>query len=396
MRIFFLFLFCFIQFSNAKIPERFSSSKYCIGCHVQKGIDWETTWHSKSNSEKDTLYKKSIQFISDMTFKSIENVDIKCGQCHSPKMGVKTVDASYEMAKVLGIQTDETKKIENKIHNETSDDGISCIICHNITKIKHSKDLNTRGFKDVVFGASNIMNGPFSESSRTSYHKMQKKEYFKEDANKLCFVCHYGYKNNKMYDYATGVEYNSANSTKKCVDCHMGKLEKSIIASRVTGKTKAILRNTRRHLFKGARNSDILKKALKISVEKINSSIIVSIENITPHNVPTGFSGRELEISVAYKNNLKIIKKITKKINALYVDKSNLETLSYIAVKKVYDKRLKPHETRVFKIENFKNSNSVQIDIYYRLIKSSLVPILGIKDPIFLKKYKIYSTSLAL
>ncbi|MCF6173697.1 MAG: cytochrome c3 family protein [Campylobacteraceae bacterium] len=388
MRIFFLIFSIFLYFAQARVPEKFSNSKYCIGCHTQKGIDWKTTWHSKSNSTKNILYKKVMTYVSDMTYKSLGSMEVECGQCHSPKMGVKKIDFSYDLSKTFGIETNETKKVEKAMHNETSDDGISCIICHNIDKIKHTKQINTRGFEAVEFGAPEVMYGPFSQSNRTTYHKMQKKDYFNQDANRLCLVCHYGYKNKKMYDYATGIEYESTTTDKKCVDCHMGELKKSIVAPKIVGKIKAIQRETRRHLFKGARNSDILKSSLDISVEKNSSAIKIKIKNITPHNVPTGFTGREINISVIYKKDEKTIGEQSQKINTLYVDEDNQETLSYVASKMVYDKRLKPNEVRNYIFNNIKGANKAVIEITYRLIKSSLIPLLGIKDGVFTKKYK--------
>ncbi len=392
---FLLFTFLlFLQSSYAKVPERFSNSVYCIGCHTQKGIDWKTTWHSKSNSKTNTMYKNILKYISDVTYETVGSVEVNCGQCHSPKMGVKRVDFSYDMAKMLGIETDETKEVEDAMHNSTSDDGISCIICHNIDKIKHAQGINKRGFKDVEFGPPEIVVGPYKESHRTSYHKMQSRDYFTKNVNKLCLVCHYGYKDKNIYEYATGVEYKSSNSSKKCVECHMGPIKKSIIAPKVYGNVKAVQRNTRRHLFKGIRNSNIVKNFIKVSVTKNGSKITVSLKNTTPHNFPTGFTGREVDVSVIYKNDSKIISKQTKKINTLYVDKDNQETISYVANKMIFDKRLKPYEERkyVFDVDN--RANNAKIEIKYRLIKSSLIPLLEIKDKIFTKQYDIYSSSL--
>ena len=94
MRLFVLIFLIFLQFVSAGVPEKFSNSRYCIGCHVQKGIDWKTTWHSKSNSKKNPLYKKIVEYISSTKYKSTGSVEVGCGQCHSPKMGVKKTDFS--------------------------------------------------------------------------------------------------------------------------------------------------------------------------------------------------------------------------------------------------------------------------------------------------------------
>lgn len=396
VRIFSILMIFVLQGAYAKVPERFSSSKYCIGCHVQKGKDWKTTWHSRSNIKKNPLYKKTLEYISSMTYKSVDDLDINCGQCHSPKMGVKKLDYSYAVSQAFGIQTKETEKIHKEMDNETSNDGISCIICHNIDKIKHSKDINQRGFEAVVFGKNDTMTGPFDDSNRTSYHHMQKRSFFNEDVNTLCKVCHQGYKENNIDVYATGEEYDASKSEEKCADCHMGQRRPSIVAPIVKGTTKAITRLTRRHLFKGARNSDILRDSMKVDVSSDRVNTLVTIKNLTPHKLPTGFTGRELVLEIIYYHNSKKIQIKTKRINTLYVDKNNEETLAYVAKKMVSDTRLNPYEARKYSVTNPKNATSADINIWYRLVKKSLVPLLGVTEPEFLKKYGIYQASIKL
>ena len=380
----------------AKIPERFSSSKYCVGCHAQQGKDWKSTWHSRSNIKTNPLYKKTLEYISSMTYKSVDDLNVNCGQCHSPKMGVKKLDYSYAISQAFGIKTKETEKIHKEIDNETANDGISCIICHNIADIKKTHHLDERGFEAVTFGPSDVMSGPFKESHRTTYHKMAQKSFFREDVNTLCKVCHAGYKEKGVYFYTTGLEYDSVKSDQKCVDCHMSQHEKSIIAPIVTGKVKAIERETRRHLFKGARNSDILKSALKLQSSKNNGTLVLDLENITPHKLPTGFTGREIVIEVSFFQKSKYINTLTKRISTLYVDKHGDETLAYIAAKMDSDTRLSPYEKRTYKLKIPAGTTQAEVAIWYRLVKKSLVPLLNIKDPIFLKKYPILNINIAL
>ncbi|WP_331774289.1 multiheme c-type cytochrome [Sulfurospirillum sp. 1612] len=396
IRIFVILLVLWAQTLEAKIPERYSSSKYCVGCHVQQGKDWKSTWHSRSNRSSNILYAKVLDYMASMSYKSAEDLEVNCAQCHSPKMGVKKVDASYAISKALGIETQETKAVHQAIHNETAQDGISCIICHNIANIKQTHHLNTRGFEAVTFGPSNVMSGPFKESHRTTYHKMVQKSYFRDDVNTLCKVCHDGYKEKGVYFYATGLEYDSVKSDQKCVDCHMSKHEKSIIAPIVQGKVKAVERETRAHLFKGARNSDILKSALKLQTSKHNDTLLLDLENITPHKLPTGFTGREIVIEVSYYQNSKRLKTLIKRINTLYVDKHGAETLAYIATKMASDTRLNPYEKRTYKLKIPTGATQAKVAIWYRLVKKSLVPLLHIKDPIFVKKYPIIDTDIAL
>lgn len=376
-----------------KIPDKYAVSKNCAVCHLQKAKDWRTTWHSRSHISKNPLYKKVLDFLSHKHAKFTQQYAVSCGQCHNPRMEIKSVndnDQSLEYAKLLGIHMKVTEKVNKALDNKTVKEGISCIVCHNIKKIKNSKNINDRGYKDIIFGPPNVMVGPFKESNRPVYHKMMQGSHFlHKNVNKICFICHYGYKKNGHFYYKTGIEYKKSKSNEKCVDCHMGKPKVEIVAPNINNKS-AVARVTRRHLFKAARNSDILKHSLKISTSVNNGILSLKLINITPHNVPTGFSGRSIVIAVQFKKSKKILKKYIKKITMKYIDQNNNETLSYDADKLVFDNRFKPNETKIFNFSIPSGSNDIVINIYYRLIKKSLVSPLKIKDPIFLKKYPIY------
>ncbi len=400
-----IFIINLTQLLGTPIEIRFSQSKYCIGCHEEQGKDWLTSLHSKSHMTKNSLYMSILQYIEDEKFIYKETQALECGQCHNPRMDTKSTGFSYAVSKAFHIEDTESKKVTNSLDNGTSKEGISCIVCHNIEKVHYkNSDLNNtikskvkRGFKAITFGPNNVMIGPFKESFRTSFHKMKQGVHFNKEVNTLCFACHYSATNKRnIATYDTGAEYELSNSSKKCVECHMGKYEKKIIAPKVISQIKAIPRNTRRHVFAGARNSNIIKDAIDVSIENRNNYLHIYLKNIIPHKVPTGFAGREIEIEVLYKKHDKTIKKFTKKLNTLYLDKKNNETISYIATKLKHDTRLNVNETREYKIKNINKTTQVQINIWYRLIKESLIPILNIKDEIFLKKYPIYNKTLEL
>ncbi len=406
--IIFIFILCLTQSSAVKIKQQFAQSKYCIGCHKEQGADWRTSLHSKSHLTKNSLYLKILQYIEEEKFIYKEVQSLRCGKCHNPRMDTKDIDFSYSLSKAYGIEDENTKKIDAILNNETNKEGISCIVCHNVDEINYkSDDLNktvkhrkytlARGYEALTFGPSDIMVGPYKESFRTTHHKMKQVSHFKEEVNTLCFACHYDSKNKKdVLTYSTGAEYEKSKSTEKCVDCHMGKYEKNIISPKVVSKVKAVPRNTRRHLFAGVRNSNIIQDALNISIINKKNFLLISLENKTPHKSPTGFAGRELEIDITYMKNNKPIKKIIKKLNTLYLDKRGNETISYIATELKYDTRLKTGETRTYEIPKITGATSAEITVWYRLIKESLIPILNIEDKIFLKKYPIYKKRLKL
>jgi len=397
----YIIIACLFLFSSlfGKIPDKYAVSKNCAVCHLQKAKDWRTTWHSRSHISKNPLYKKVLDFLSKKHTKYVQQYAVSCGQCHNPRMEIKNVhdkDQSLEYAKLLGIHMDVTDKVDTALKNKTVKEGISCIVCHNIKKIKNSKNINDRGYKDIVFGPPNVMVGPYKESNRPVYHKMEQGSHFlHKNVNKICFICHYGYKKGNHFYYKTGIEYEKSKSSAKCVDCHMGKPKVEIIAPKINSKD-AVARVTRRHLFKAARNSNILKSSLKISSAIDNGILSLNITNITPHNVPTGFSGRSIVVEILFKKGKKTLKRYKKEITMKYIDENNNETLSYDANILVYDNRFKPDETKQFNFAVVPDADNVIVNIYYRLVKKSLIKTLDIKDPLFLKKYPIYYRDISL
>lgn len=409
MRLFtVMFIFCLTQLLGSQIDPRFAKSEYCIGCHQEQGKDWKTSLHSKSHMTKNTLYMKILEHIEAKKFVYKEVQSLRCGQCHNPRMETKDADIAFSISKAYGFDTKESKKVDASLNDSTSQDGISCIICHNVASIhqsafdsnattSHRKAKVNTGFQALQFGPNNVMVGPFEESSRTTYHKMKQVPHFKEEVNKLCFACHHSSQNdNNIPIYGTGIEYEQSQSSEKCVECHMGKQEMAIIAPNVISSTQAIERPTRRHLFAGVRNSDIVEKSLNISLESKNGFLHIALENTTPHKVPTGFAGREIEIEILYKQNYKVLKKVTKKLNTLYLNRKGMETISYIAEELKHDNRLNSHEKREYKVENVDGATEVEVNFWYRLVKESLIDVLKIEDEVYLKKYPIFSKELKL
>lgn len=400
-----LLFFCFTHLLGSHIDERFSKSSYCVGCHKAQGKDWITSLHSKSHMTKNTLYLKILEYIEAKKFVYKEVQALRCGKCHNPRMDKKDSDMSFSISKAFDIENKESKKVIKALNDNTSQDGITCIVCHNVDKIDytphdinatnpHKRNRNT-GFQALTFGPNNVIVGPFKESHRTTYHKMKQVPHFREEVNRLCFACHYGSANkHNLPTYSTGKEYEASQSSVKCVECHMGKHVMRVVAPDVVGPVPAIERPTRRHLFAGVRNSDIMKESLNISVENKTNYLLISLENVTPHRVPTGFAGRELEIEVLYKKNNKIINRTVKKLNTYYLDRHGKETISYIADQLKHDTRLNINEKREYQVNKVDGATEAQVNIWYRLVKKSLIPILKIEDKVYLKKYPVYSKTI--
>ncbi|WP_200762640.1 multiheme c-type cytochrome [Nitrosophilus alvini] len=390
MRLATVLFFLFVFFLYADVDPRFAVSEKCRTCHEKIVSEWKTSWHSKSHFSKDELYKKTLVYMSKKLHKNVIELEVKCAQCHNPRVGEKKIDVSDMFVTGFGI---EAKDIKKSFEQGFVKDGVNCIVCHNIEKIKESQDPAQRGYKAIVWGPSDTMVGPFADA-RSPYHKTKQGEHFL-NPNRLCFVCHYNGRN--IYGkiiYSTGMEYEESGSKKKCVDCHMSEKHDGRLTEKKFDGYDINIRKIRSHLFMGARNGDILNNALKVGTEKKEDLIFITLQNLTPHKVPTGFGSREVVLEAVFllENGLK--KSVSEIFGVEYRDKRDRETIPHLAVKIEDDSRLNPYETRKFSLKIPAGSESVKINLYYKLIGEKLAKKLELNEEIFLKRYNIFSAEM--
>ncbi len=382
---------------NHKIQEKYSQSKYCAGCHPEQARDWKTTWHSKSHTTHNLLYKKTLEFMSKKLYKDTQKLSIECAKCHNPRISVKKVNKSFLLSKAFGVKNKEVEKVKKALNTGYLKEGINCIVCHNTDTITHSFSLSKRGSEVMKWGPNNVMVGPY-DSNRTTFHKSVKRDHFTHNVNRLCFSCHYGGENHhKIPVYTTGSEYEASHSNKKCADCHMSKHKKGIIAPHIKKEGEpAKVRELRSHLFAGVRNSDIAKDAFDLNLTQSGINLIVTLKNKTPHKVPTGYGGRALRVEVKYMENQNNINSTYKDLDVLYLDKKGKRTIPYLAKTIAHDLRLNPSEMRKITFEIPKQATDAQVIIWYQLINDDLRKLLDITDPVFTKVHEISKQTIKL
>jgi hypothetical protein len=169
--------------------------------------------------------------------KTKEEIVVECAKCHNPRIEKRKVNDTDKLGLLLDI---DTETMEKMINNATMQNGINCIVCHNVDEIHLKKgDPNVRGFDAVTFGPQGTMFGPF-EGANSPYHLTQKRDFFVDDPSRLCFVCHYSDSNPHGVEiYGTGKEYEAAQAPDgkkpQCIECHMSG-KKSGVASNYRGK----------------------------------------------------------------------------------------------------------------------------------------------------------------
>ncbi len=391
--ILYITLVCSCVFAN--VNKKFADPNTCAACHAEQFKDWQSTWHSHAHEEKNELFKKVVSYVKAKSFETRASVLTHCAKCHSPKLEITKVSDEYLYAKAFNVETSVTKKVDKALNASHNKKGISCFICHNIDKIDDKKSPKSGGLDIVHWTKGELIVGPFESSKRPGFHKTAKREHFIK-GDKLCLACHQGSGNyNKLDGYQTGEEVATQTNTKRCVQCHMSSVKKDVIAPHMMLKDEpAVVRQIRSHKFAGARNSDILSNSIELNIKPMAEEVEFLIKNLTPHKVPTGFTGRSMVANFVFYNGTEVAEKQMLDFRVIHLDRMGKESISYVASKVGQDTRLKPKEIRSLVLQKPKGATEVKVEVFYYLVAPTLQELLGIKnDNVFSKKYKVASAS---
>lgn len=389
--IIFFSCFSFLFAEGEGIVEKFTNPKLCGDCHKEQLTMWQTSVHAKSHEDKNELYRLSVEMVAKQTFRPYETVLVECGQCHNPRLEVKSVNEDFMIAKNFGISTNQTKEVKDAISAKHIKNGIGCYVCHNVDSIEQKKTNKDAGYKLINWVKDETIVGPFvDENNRAKdFHKSSQRPFFKE-TDELCLICHQGEANsNPLSVYNTGNEHKNSEDTTRCAYCHMSPEYNTIISPNAFSEL-AVKRTARSHTFSSVRNNrNLLKNAIDVRFELDDNIGYVIFENKISHKLPSGFSGRSMIADIYYMQNEKIIKTNTVEFKAQYTDKKNKPSLSYIATNLVKDDRLDAFEIRKVGNQMPKGVNKVKVNVYYYLISPELQDIIGVKDKEFTDRYGV-------
>ncbi|MDU7069989.1 multiheme c-type cytochrome [Campylobacter ureolyticus] len=398
MRVLICILFA-IVFGNAEIIERFTKPENCKSCHNEQFSVWKTSLHSLSHEKNNELYEKSVKFVSLETSKGHAEVLVSCSNCHNPRLEIKEIDDVYTIAKTFDLKTQKTEKIDEALGVEHIQNGISCYICHNVDNIKIKNSENQVGYKNFEWTKDETIVGPYEDpDNRAGFHKSSQREYF-VNGNDLCLSCHQGTAlNNPLAIYNTGDEHLQSGDAQRCVDCHMKPTTKGVISPHSKPET-AKVRNLRAHLFAGVRNSsELLNDSLKIDLKKTaQNKANLNVVNLTSHNLPSGFSGRNMTVKVTfYDKNAQELNSKDINFEKIYHNKFGVITLSYSADKLISDTTLKAYEDRNIEIDAPLHVSSAKVEVLYYVLSPKLQERIIVNDEKYTKPYQIYKATFSL
>lgn len=323
------------------------TSEQCESCHPKIVQEWKTSSHAKAHFHNNILFDKTLKIASQKSGIPLEQLQTNCMTCHSP-----FVSTSQDLVTSLAKE------------------GVGCSSCHNVAEIRSHSSKPSVGKNVLLYGKEDVMYGPHNDA-RSPFHKTALNPIVGTKSNTLCLSCHNVHKNPQgVQTCSTGIEYAKSATDKSCVSCHMGEGKRQ--ESALGGKQRLV----KSHIFKGALNSDILNESVTMTLVKNDKNLSVIVENLLPHNFPTGFPGRQVFIDVSFNGNQ--INRFP--LTFTLLDQENKPTIGVLSVKEGDDSRLKPYEKRVYSVVIPQGSTKANVKISYRRIPMALAEKLLIDE----------------
>jgi len=394
MKILLLGFFLFSSLFGAKVvnvSEKYESAIECRVCHKRIVDEWENSWHSKSHFDKDEYFRKSLEYVSRKTRKSLNATKIECATCHNPRISVTKTSQDYEIDAVMGLT--KGSKVNKAVNDKGISEGINCVVCHNIDKIHDEYDKTKRGINRVEWTPNGVMTGPYSDS-KSPYHKTRSHEFMSTNPNKLCFVCHAN--DRSVHGLVFSDMQSEYKGKKDCVSCHMGETKEDYASTYKMYHGKAKKRMVRSHGFMGGHIETFLKNAVVVELKQSGSNLYVTLKNSQPHSIPSGFGSRELLVEVTYKKGRKTVDQKLISITRHYTRRRGKPSIAHLATKASKDNSIPAKGKRVLKVKNNKKATNVEVKVYYRLVNDEVRSLLKLKDAIWSKKNFIAQKSLKL
>ncbi len=251
---------------------QFQTSDRCLACHngliTASGADVSIGFHWRAsimgNSSRDPYWQGSVRREITDHPESQAHIEDECSICHMPitRYEAKLRGKEGQIFAHLPISTDEPEQRQ-------AADGVSCAVCHQITREK----FGTR----ESFNGGFVVHGPGPDGNRTEYGPFEIKKgritimrsstegYRPEEGkhireSELCATCHtlittalgaggkvIGALPEQMpYPEWVHSDYRTKQS---CQDCHMPKINGSVQVARVLGEARE---GARLHSFVGA------------------------------------------------------------------------------------------------------------------------------------------------
>lgn len=365
-----------------QLDPKYHDSSKCKSCHTRIVEEWSSSYHAKSHYESNEYLRQSMDYVGRKDRRSLNAIKVQCAACHNPRIAVTDTGMDYEID--VAMKLDHLSKVNKALESDALSEGINCLVCHNVDTIHEELDASKRGVHRITWNPVGVMSGPI-EDAKSPYHKVQYRDFFGKEPNRLCFVCHANDRSvGELLFTDTQSEYQ--NAKKQCVDCHMSPKKKGTASNLPLADGKPKERMIREHGFVGAHSEWMWEGALQLEVAKRDKALVVTMKNPNPHNIPTGFGARELLLEVTYLSGSKVIKQQSMSLTTHYTDKRGNPTIPHLAESATEDLSVPANGKRTVKFPIVEGAGAAVIKLYYRLVNDEVRGMLELKEPIWSKK----------
>ena len=374
-----LLLFTIVGFAASpdaapKLNKKFYSSSNCRSCHLPIVNEWKKSYHAKSHYAKNEYLRASMDYVHRKTRKSLNAVKVQCAVCHNPRIAVTKTGMDYEIDSVMGL--DKGSAVNKAVASDDLAEGINCLVCHNVDAIDENLPASVRGIHRLKWNPVGTMSGPFDDA-HSPYHKTQKRAFF-DDPKKLCMVCHANDRSVSGMVFAnTEKEYDQ--TQKQCADCHMSPKKPGVASTLAIDHGKPRKRMVREHLFIGAHVTPMWEGALDVKGKKMGNTLLITLQNHNPHNIPTGFGAREIVVEVVYMSGSSVLKKKAYHLSQSYTDKRGKTTIPHLAVKMTDNMSIPANGERSFSTKIPKGAGNAIVTVSYKLVNDEVRSLLKLK-----------------
>ncbi len=373
--------------SAVELDAMYGDSSKCKACHHHIIAQWESSWHAKSHYKNDEYFRKSVDYISRKSRRSGNAIQVGCAACHNPRIAVTQADVDYEI--MVAMKLDEKSEVNKALQSDLLSEGINCVVCHNIDKIHADLDDSKRGVHRVSWMKSGTMVGPL-EDAFSPYHKVENRDFFNEQADTLCLVCHANDRSEEGLVF-TDMQSEYRKGEKMCVDCHMSPRHEGVASTLRIDNGQQKKRMVRDHLFAGGHVASMWNGALTLEAKVQGDDLVVTLINPQPHNIPSGFGARELIIEVDYLNGSTVIERQSMSLTRTYTSKRGKPTIPHLAEELGPDMSVPAQGKKIVKFPLAKGIDTASITLYYRLVNDEVRTLLELQEPIWSEKMLVNS-----
>lgn len=346
------------------LDKAFPLSAKCKRCHERVYEEWEAS--PLSRSIHSAAFRATLN--EYLTFSGGRDKAL-CFRCHAPH-----INEFPEQAETFVAQARS---------GEPALDGVGCAQCHLIQHVDRTKQPPVPKY---VTGKT--LFGPYKDFTHNLAHQSMDLDLFRK--TDLCLNCHLavpaasnlGHTNDLLGSWAASA---SVKSGKQCQTCHMPEQ----VGESANGEKKRTIAN---HSFPGRLGKlrqDAAKLDVVTQVKGEQTTAIVTLRNLVPHNLPTthpGWASVVLDLTIKGKN-LKTVFHDQRVYGRTYADAKGEPTVfDFKAVQVLKDTVLKPEDTRIetFTFPTPKDTRSFDIEV-----SLNYAPVTG--PPAFLQRIEAES-----